>query len=84
MIAAIRIGIKGGEHRFKNGGCFQLHMVLKMIWHDAVAWYDGEHVITQIENSYYDIDGPRLLPEKAVRMDEDITLLARAFSWDFE
>lgn len=85
IIAAIRIGIKHAEHRFKNGGCFQLYRVLKQLYPQAVPWYAFGHVYTEIDGTWYDIDGSKpQAPEGAMLLAPETMLHAKAHGWDFE
>lgn len=86
IIAAIRIGIVNAEHRFSNGGCFQLYRVLKELFPLAEAWYDPimGHVYTRIDDIYYDIDGTHERGEKWHKLADDVMLNAKAYGWDFQ
>lgn len=40
-----------------SGGCFKFHCLLKAIYPQCVGWYNSDHVISEIDGEYYDIDG---------------------------
>jgi hypothetical protein len=49
---------------YLNGGCYQFHLILKTLYPKAVPYVVGyrpnsrmDHVITKIDNKYYDITG---------------------------
>lgn len=86
IIAAIRTGIVNAEHRFSNGGCFQLYRVLKELFPLAEAWYDpiAGHVYTRIDDCYYDIDGTHERGDKWHKLADDVMLNAKAYGWDFQ
>lgn len=85
VIAAIRIGIKDAGYRFANGGCFQLYLVLKELYPEAVAWDAAGHIYTQIGLRYYDINGsyPSIL-ECAVKLKDNPIHYAKAHDLDFK
>ena len=55
IIAEIRYAT--GLSRWMNGDCFRLYLILKAIYPDAEAYYDGGHVFTKIDGCFYDIRG---------------------------
>lgn len=44
-------------HIFRNGACYQFFKILKSVYPQAVAYYNQDHVITEIDGKYYDITG---------------------------
>lgn len=85
IIAAIRLGIKDAQHRFTNGGCFQLYRILKQLYPNAEAWYSHGHVYTKINEGFYDINGClERLPESAIKLEGEFMLYAKAHEWDFK
>lgn len=40
-----------------TGGCMKFHLLLKMVFPEAIGYYDHDHVITKIGENFYDIDG---------------------------
>jgi len=45
------------EHIYTRGGCYQLYKVLKVIFPEAVPYFDGAHVATLIDSKLWDING---------------------------
>jgi hypothetical protein len=47
------------QNIFSLGGCYQFYLFLKAIFPDAKPYmhYRKNHVITEIDNRFYDIDG---------------------------
>lgn len=45
------------EHIFQNGCCYELARIMRTIWPQARALYDGDHVFVEIDGSFYDIRG---------------------------
>ena len=47
------------QNIFSMGGCYQFFLFLKTLFPDAIPYmhYKKHHVITRIDNRYYDIDG---------------------------
>ena len=44
---------------YKMGNCYQFYEILKTIYVDAEAYYDGNHVWTKIDDRFYDILGEK-------------------------
>lgn len=42
---------------FSKGSCLNFFYILHSIYPEAEAWYNGDHVITKINNKFYDITG---------------------------
>lgn len=40
-----------------RGNCYQFHLLLKLIYNDAIPYYNSSHVITKIGDRFYDIGG---------------------------
>jgi len=53
----LKEGIPNAVSLFLYGGCYKLYKILKFVYSDAVAYYDGNHVITKIGDKFYDITG---------------------------
>ena len=83
VIAAIRIGIIDAENRFQSGGCFQLYRILKQLFPQAVALYNGNHVFTQIDGLAYDINGSYEINPRWTRLEDEPMIFAKAHEWDF-
>lgn len=45
------------EDIFLNGRCFNLYRILAVVFPEALAYYDLNHIITKIDDRYYDITG---------------------------
>ena len=41
---------------YTNGGCYRFFLILGFLG-KATPWYDGNHVITELNGRYYDITG---------------------------
>lgn len=46
-----------GRYPDFSGGCLKFHRLLKDIFPNVNGWYNGEHIISEIEGEFYDIDG---------------------------
>ena len=68
------------ETRCLNGSCFKLYLLLKEVWPDADPWYDGDHVIIKIGNSFYDIRG-EVVPGRHIPMKDDALVFNTAYLW---
>lgn len=58
FLAELRAAVPDAVARFTQGGCFQLHLLLRALDDTAEPWYDADHVITRIGDRFYDITGP--------------------------
>ena len=55
---------------FTEGGCYSMFLILASIFPGAVAYYDGSHIWTWIEDDFYDING-------RMQSDEELRVLCR-------
>ena len=46
-----------GRYPSMSGGCLKFHILLLRIFPEASGWYNGDHVLTEIDGVKYDIDG---------------------------
>jgi len=78
----IRESFKDAGFVYKNGSCFDFFLILRSIFPQAVAWSNLDHVWTEIDGRFYDIDGLRLSGSRGLsRMKDDESLYRRAFHW---
>lgn len=40
-----------------SGQCYNFFLILRTIFPNASAYYDGNHIYTKIDNKFYDIRG---------------------------
>lgn len=57
LISAIRESIINSEIIYTNGSCYKFYKILKSVFPEAKAYYNSDHVITEIKGKYYDITG---------------------------
>jgi len=57
IISILRENIPNSTKIYSNGKCYEFYLILKSIFPDAIAYYDGNHIITKIWEKYYDING---------------------------
>lgn len=64
FISAVRGSDTYIEIIYTNGGCYQFHKIMKLLFPGAVplkvkssAFSDYNHIITEIDGKYYDITG---------------------------
>ena len=72
FIDLLREGIPNAESLFLYGGCYKLYKILKFVFDDAVAYYDGNHVITKIGDKFWDIRGEVKPSERHLPVDGKI------------
>lgn len=56
FIASVRESFPDAVEVYTCGSCYRFYQILKQVFPEAVAYYDG-HVITKIGLGYYDITG---------------------------
>ena len=57
FIKTIRESFHGSVRVYTSGSCYQFYLILKQVYPNAVAYYENDHVVTKIDNKYYDITG---------------------------
>lgn len=57
FIARIRDSFIGSQQVYTEGSCYHFYLILKEVFPQAKAFYDLDHIITEIDGSYYDITG---------------------------
>jgi hypothetical protein len=57
FIAAIRDSFIGSQQVYTEGSCYHFYLILKQVFPNAEPYYDLDHVLTKIEDKYYDITG---------------------------
>lgn len=74
FISTIRDSFIGSQHVYTGGSCYHFYLILKKVFPNAEPFYDLDHVITKIDDKYYDITGE-------VRRDETSTRYERLPSY---
>jgi len=57
FIKTIRESFGASVAVYTHGNCYQFYEILKCVYPEAVAYYDGNHVFTKIGDNFYDIRG---------------------------
>lgn len=57
VISTIRNSFIGSQQVYTEGSCYHFYLILKSIFNQAEPYYDSFHVITKIDNKFYDITG---------------------------
>jgi len=57
IINTIRNSFPDAVEIYTRGGCYQFYLILQSIFPEAKAYYDSDHIITKIGETYYDITG---------------------------
>jgi hypothetical protein len=57
LIATIRESHSMMPRIFQFGSCFNFYLILRQVYPEAEAYYNIEHVITKIDDKFYDITG---------------------------
>lgn len=57
IIAAIRDSHPSMVDIYTLGSCINFFLILHNIFPNAVAYYNSDHVITEIDGKFYDING---------------------------
>ncbi len=72
---------------FLNGGCYLFHVLLKTKFNEAISYYNQDHVISRLEDNYYDANGlvqqtDNYLPLDTERKDiEYFNIEPKGFRW---
>jgi len=75
LIKSIRESFVGTIAVYRFGNCYQFYEILKTVFVDAEAYYDGNHVWTKINNKFYDILGEKDLHNVELKLIDDINLI---------
>lgn len=57
LISVIRDSHPTMVEIFTKGSCLNFHLILRSVYPEAEPYYDQNHIITKIDNYYYDITG---------------------------
>lgn len=57
FISTIRDSFIGSQQVYTEGSCYHFYLILKNVFPIAEAYYDLDHIITKIDDKYYDITG---------------------------
>ena len=57
FISTIRDSFTGSQQVYTEGSCYHFYLILKEVFPEAEIYFDENHVITKIENKFYDITG---------------------------
>lgn len=57
VIGCIRNAAPFMDMVFLHGSCWRFYLILKSVWAEAEPWSNGQHIITRIGKSFYDITG---------------------------
>lgn len=68
FIAEIRNSHSEMTNIFSYGSCLNFYFILRRVWPEAKPYFNIDHVVTKIDDRYYDING-------------DITLKVRRSWW---
>lgn len=59
FISTVRNSFIGADVVYTKGSCYQFYRILKKVFPQANAYYNSDHVITEIDGRYYDINGEK-------------------------
>ena len=57
FISTIRDSFIGSQQVYTEGSCYHFYLILKTVFPTAEPYYDLDHIITKINDKYYDITG---------------------------
>ena len=57
FIAAVRDSYPSAKDVYLNGGCYNFFVILRNVFPESKAYYNGNHIATMINNKLYDITG---------------------------
>ena len=84
VLDALRDAVPNARHHFTSGCCYRLYLLLKAVWPHAIAWYDGNHVVTQIHGRFYDITGRVFIKHHTYRISQEPRIARTAHRWGKE
>lgn len=58
-----------GRYEKDSGGCLKFHYLLKSVYPRCNGWMDTDHVISEIDGEFYDIDGIAERTEKFIPLE---------------
>lgn len=77
FIAAVRDSFVGSQQVYTEGSCYHFYLILKQVFPNAVPYYDEDHIITKIDDKFYDITGE-------IRKGDSMTLYDRLPSYSLK
>jgi hypothetical protein len=57
LIEAIRNSFHGSIRVYTQGSCYHFYKILKSVFTDAEPYYQNSHIVTKINDRFYDITG---------------------------
>src|SRR5687767_12313397 len=57
IISEIKNSYKHNEFIYTNGSCLNFFCILRSIFPEAKPWFNIDHIITEIDGKFYDING---------------------------
>jgi hypothetical protein len=57
FIEKVRSSFIGSQQVYTEGSCYHFYLILKEVFPDAECWADEGHIVTKIDNKFYDITG---------------------------
>jgi len=61
FLEAFRACVDNAEEIYTKGKCYEFHLIMKSIWSEAIPYTNGDHIISRIGNSYWDVTGKVLI-----------------------
>ena len=83
FIRSIRESFGASIAVYRFGNCYQFYEILKQVYPEAEAFYDGNHVWTKIAGRYYDIMGEKVfnIEPTFVQMDDNMIIALQVNKW---
>ena len=57
FIRTIRESHPDIEYIYMNGSCLNFHFILKSVYPESIPYFNINHIVTRIDDKYYDITG---------------------------
>lgn len=64
FISTIRDSFIGSQQVYTEGSCYHFYLILKKVFPNAEPFYDEDHIVTKIDDKYYDITGEIRRPDR--------------------
>lgn len=57
FISVVRDSFVGSQQVYTRGSCYHFYLILKEVFPNAEPYYDADHIVTKIDDKFYDITG---------------------------
>jgi len=84
FLEVLRDSFEGSTIIYTEGSCGELHKILKCVYPEAQAYYDGDHTLTKIGDRWYDILGEYTIAPKYMPVNTKELIQSKADIYNLE